>query len=264
MLLIFLFIIIFINRILLNENYQEHINVGYFYSLFCKDFEQKLFMKSMKSMKYKIPIESKILDFGCGPGIMSDFFGTNYIGIDIDKTRINYAKQKYPNKKFILTNPNNYLLPFSDDYFDIILFNDTLHHLSNYTISKLLPEISRILKKDGLIIVREPKKDTNIFTYFITELFENGDYVRTSYEYKQIFESFDIISEISHNEIIREYYILQVKNNKNCNFYKNFTTEIKIDRYFMNIITCIIFIISLIHIYYKFNSAKSIFTILAV
>jgi len=199
-------------------------------------------------MKYKIPFESKLLDFGCGPGIMSEFFGENYIGIDIDKTRINYAIQKYPDKTFILTAPNNYILPFPDNYFEIILFNDTLHHIDNDTISRLLPELNRILKKGGFIIIREPKKDTNIFTYFITELFENGNYVRTSQEYKNIFESFDIVSEISNNEIIREYYVLIVKNIKNNNTYKDFTKTIKMDRYIMNFIVGVLFIISVKYI----------------
>ena len=37
-------IIIFINRCLLNEDYQEIFNTGYFYSLFCKDIEYKLLL----------------------------------------------------------------------------------------------------------------------------------------------------------------------------------------------------------------------------
>jgi ubiquinone/menaquinone biosynthesis C-methylase UbiE len=259
--LILLFIVFFINRILLNENYQEYINVGFFYFIFCKDIEQELFMKFMGSTKNKFDNNSKILDFGCGSGIMSKFFGNNYVGIDIDKTRIDYAKQIYPNKTFISYDPNNYILPFTDNYFEIILFNDCLHHIDNYTISKLLPELQRILQIDGKIIIREPKKDTNFFTYFITELCENGNYVRTSYEYKNIFKSCDIISEEFHNEIFRDYYILTVKNKKNNDTFNDLTTTINIDRHIMNIITLILFSILIIQIisvsrslYYKRNN----------
>ena len=253
-------IIIFINRCLLNEDYQEIFNTGYFYSLFCKDIEYKLFNKTFNGL---INPNTNILDFGCGPGIISDFF-TNYTGIDIDENRINYAKQLYPNKTFILLAPQRknedsknlnfwsilqndnediiqYNLPFRNNFFETILFNDCLHHISNYEISNILPELNRILKENGTIIIREPKKNTNFFTYFITELFENGDYVRTTNEYKQIFSSFDIIYEKSENIFIRDYYVLIVKKNNNILF-NDKSNKIKLDRPIMNIITYVLFI----------------------
>jgi len=241
MLAIFIFSFIFINRVLLNEEYQNYINVGFFYHLFCKSFEQKLFLKS----KINIDSESKILDFGCGTGIISEFFGNNYIGIDIDKTRINYARKVYPNKKFLLVTDEN--LPFNDNHFDVILFNDCLHHISDYKINKIFPELHRILNKNGKIIIREPKKDTNIFTYFLTEICENGNYVRTVKEYKNLFKSFDFIYEESFNEIVREYYVLIVQ--KNNIFIENtYNNVISYDREVMNLLVLFVFYYSLYNI----------------
>jgi ubiquinone/menaquinone biosynthesis C-methylase UbiE len=245
MFFLFIVLFIFINRVLLNENYQHIFDVGYFYYLFCNDFELKLFTKTFDNF---IDKDIKILDFGCGPGIMSQFF-TNYTGIDIDKTRIDYAKKIYVQKTFILVNENDKKLPFEDNSFEAILFNDCLHHISNFHISKFLPELHRILKKDGIIIIREPKKDTNFITYFITELCENGDYVRTRNEYKEIFKSFDIKYENNVNEIIRDYYILIVKNNSSQKtLFNDESIQVNIDRILMNIFTFTLFAISLYQI----------------
>ena len=204
-------IIIIINRILCNENYEKYINIGFFYYLFCKDIEQKLFYDTMKDI---IDSDSRVLDFGCGPGIISEYFGNNYIGIDTYESHILQAKKMYKTKQFILVNESRNCLPFYNNQFDIILFNDCLHHISDYNIVKILPELQRILSENGTIIIREPKKDTHFFTYFITEVFENGYYIRSKIEYKKIFESFDIVFEKSYYQYFREYYVLIVKNNK--------------------------------------------------
>ena len=207
-------ITVFVNRILLNENYQYILNNGSMYYFFCKYFEQKLFFKHMKNIISDINKTSKVLDFGSGPGIMSEFFD-EYIGIDTDKSRIEFASNMYPNKIFEKIDPIDEMvnneLPFVKEYFDVVLFNDCIHHISNKNMNLILIEINRVLKRNGIIIIREPKKDTNIITYIITEIFENGDYVRSSKEYMSLFYNYEIIDEQSNNEMIRDYYIVKIK-----------------------------------------------------
>ena len=41
----------------------------------------------------------------------------------------------------------------------------------------------------------------------MTEVFENGDYVRSTNEYKQLFKSDYPVYEKSHYEIVRDYYV---------------------------------------------------------
>ena len=95
-----IFTFIVVNRILCNEKYQETIDVGYYYHFFCARIEQHLFNKSMGSIVSTIENDKRVLDFGCGPGIMSVFFSNNYVGLDIDRTRIQYAQKMYPQKTF--------------------------------------------------------------------------------------------------------------------------------------------------------------------
>lgn len=245
---------IFINRVLLNENYNGLINNGYFYLFFCKKLEQQLFVKNMKPILSKIDFNASVLDFGSGPGIMSDFF-ENYIGIDTDESRIKTALKYFPKKSFqkidLITKSNPYL-PFQNNTFDIVLFNDCVHHISNYNMNFILLEINRILKKNGIIIIREPKKDTTLFTYLITEIFENGNYVRNKNEYKEIFNSFTPIYEVSNYEYIRDYYVLIVKKTKNICL--NNINIVDTPNYKRFIISYFIFLIYLYNIYYLFNN----------
>lgn len=204
------FMAIFINRVLLNEYYSGVINSGYFYFLFCKDFEQHLFVKHLQPIITKINNNQlKVLDFGCGPGIMSVFFD-NYVGIDTDKSRIDFAVQQFPNKQFMqieLITEYSRQLPFYNNIFDVVLFNDCIHHINNHDMKFIIIDIHRILRLHGVIIIREPKKNTNVFTYIMTEVFENGDYVRNTNEYKQLFKSDYPVYEKSHYEIVRDYYV---------------------------------------------------------
>jgi ubiquinone/menaquinone biosynthesis C-methylase UbiE len=183
------------------------------------------------------------------------YFFENYIGIDTDESRIKTALEYFPKKSFqkvdLITKSNQYL-PFQNNTFDIILFNDCVHHISNYNMKFILLEINRILKKNGIIIIREPKKDTSLFTYLITEIFENGNYVRTKNEYKEIFNSFTPIYEISNFEYIRDYYVLVVK--KSNNICLNNINIVDTHNYQRIIINYFIILISLYNIYFLFNN----------
>jgi SAM-dependent methyltransferase len=151
----------------------------------------------------------KVLDFGSGPGIMSPFF-INYVGIDTDKPRVQIAKQYFPNKDFYhidYVSESNPHLPFLNNSFDVILFNDCIHHISDCSMKFILLDIDRILKPEGKIIIREPSKDTNMFTYFFTEVFENGDYTRQNKEYNSLFVNYESVYQEKHFEHVRDYYV---------------------------------------------------------
>ena len=93
----------------------------------------------------------KVLDVGCGDGILAQIlqerFSINITGCDID----NYLQKVIP---FMYMKSRN-LLPFSNKSFDIVMFNDTLHHMSFLDQEKLLKESLRVAKK-VLIFEDEP------------------------------------------------------------------------------------------------------------
>jgi len=95
----------------------------------------------------------KILDVGCGTGattIMLKQFGNVY-GIDYSFSALkNSSKKGLKN----LARIGIYDLPFASETFDIITILDALEH-TEYD-NKVLLELKRILKKDGVILITVP------------------------------------------------------------------------------------------------------------
>ncbi len=211
------FVVLFVNRVLLNENFSHLIDTGFFYFHVCKDCEQALFKKQLGSILPQFTNDGakKVLDFGSGPGIMSVFFD-NYVGVDSDKSRIATASRAFPEKEFLqidMITPYSGRLPFENHTFDLVLFNDCIHHISNTDFHFILKEIDIILKHDGMILMREPNRNTTWATYLITELLENGDYVRNSQEYAALFPNYLQMYEKHHYEYIRDYVLLGFRKN---------------------------------------------------
>jgi SAM-dependent methyltransferase len=95
----------------------------------------------------------KILDAGCGPGVMLkplQKYG-NVLGIDISSEALKYAKLRGKVEKGDITK-----LRFKKNTFDLILSMDVLYHMWVLDVSKALSEYDRVLKKGGLLILREP------------------------------------------------------------------------------------------------------------
>jgi ubiquinone/menaquinone biosynthesis C-methylase UbiE len=212
-----IFVVLFVNRVLLNENFSGIIDTGFFYFHVCKDCEQALFQKHLGSVLPQFTGGGKnVLDFGSGPGIMSVFFD-NYVGVDSDQSRIAMASRAFPGKEFVhidMITPEGGAVPFQNHTFDIVLFNDCIHHISNTDFHFILAEVDRILKDDGMILVREPNRNTTWTTYIITELLENGDYVRNGREYAALFPNYLLMYEKRHYEYIRDYVVLGFRKNE--------------------------------------------------
>ncbi len=97
-----------------------------------------------------------ILEIGCGNGFNSSLLSKNpslkIIGIDKSKEAISTSKKRYPWISFEIMDAEK--MSFSDQYFDEIYAMDVLEHIDN--LNNVLNEISRILKKNGKLIVNIP------------------------------------------------------------------------------------------------------------
>ena len=140
----------------------------------------------------------KVLDFGCGIGSNSKLFHSDdYIGVEVDESRVISSRIKYPNKRFeqisfISTEDDR--IPFENDSFDLVFISLCLHHIDSTTCKLLLKEFSRVLNHNGRVIGIEPcilsgKYFSNIFMNII----DAGDYILATEEYKKIYtsESYD-------------------------------------------------------------------------
>jgi ubiquinone/menaquinone biosynthesis C-methylase UbiE len=109
----------------------------------------------------------KVLDCGCGNGIITNQlskFCKKIVGIDFSKHSILQAKHNILNKKKIsFYIMDIHKLKFPKETFDFIICNRTLLYLN---LDVALKEMSRVLKKNGKIIVIENLANNFIFNYY--------------------------------------------------------------------------------------------------
>ncbi|MDO8619165.1 MAG: class I SAM-dependent methyltransferase [Candidatus Daviesbacteria bacterium] len=95
----------------------------------------------------------KILDAGCGPGAMLPMLASygDVIGVDISDEALKYAQMRGKVKKGNILD-----LDFADETFDLVVCMDVLYHTWVEDEAKALREFNRVLKKGGILLVREP------------------------------------------------------------------------------------------------------------
>ncbi|MDI6883296.1 MAG: class I SAM-dependent methyltransferase [Patescibacteria group bacterium] len=110
-----------------------------YYQIFQK-FYQQATKRMCQDCQDFIKEGSKILDLGCGSGIVANefqnFFKAEIVGVDVKDFRIS----PIPFKVFDGRN-----LPFNENSFDIVLISYVLHHTQNP--GELLREAKRVGKK---------------------------------------------------------------------------------------------------------------------
>ncbi|MDP3741827.1 MAG: class I SAM-dependent methyltransferase [Candidatus Micrarchaeota archaeon] len=100
-----------------------------------------------------LPAGAKVLELGCGDGktltslIASGFKVT---GIDVSPSAIKIARKKAGRKAKLVVG-DVCELPFAANSFDAVVTVHVLDHLSQKERGKAVVEISRVLKKDGLL-----------------------------------------------------------------------------------------------------------------
>lgn len=146
--------------------------------------------KICRDCKNFIPKGSKILDLGCGSGIvaknLADFFESLITGVDIRDNRVVNIPLK------IIDGKN---LPFRDNEFDICVISYVLHHTQEPAV--LLKEAKRVTQDKILIYEDVPK---GFFSNLICKIHgisynclfqknkENGRFLNDQ-NWKEIFEN---------------------------------------------------------------------------
>lgn len=105
----------------------------------------------------------KILDVGTGLGsfieVLQDSLSeySSIIGIDTNKEALNKAIEKYEDKRIDFMCMDGENMEFESNSIDVISISNTLHHLPNR--EKVLSEMKRVLKPNGIIIINEMISD---------------------------------------------------------------------------------------------------------
>lgn len=98
----------------------------------------------------KLPQGSLVLDAACGIGHITGKYCDQYkiIGIDEQAPAVEYSKNNYGGQ---YVHADLYKIPFADNYFDGILFLDSIEHFTDPVSA--LKELSRVLKPGGRILI---------------------------------------------------------------------------------------------------------------
>jgi len=116
----------------------------------------KKYRKSMKIIsilsEFKDLSGSKVLDIGCGKGLIAKNLGKyckEIISVDVKDKRLD--KEGY---KFELVKDEK--LPFKDNSFDIVISNQVIEHVNDQNIH--INEIYRVLKNGGICYLATPNR----------------------------------------------------------------------------------------------------------
>lgn len=129
----------------------------------------KVFLDPQEDMRKIVKIfkkkgVKKVLDLGCGSGrhtVCLAKNGFDVYGIDIAPVGIKLTKDWLKKEKLKASFKLGSIyqkLPYKDKYFDAVVSTSTINHAKINDIRKLIKEIERILKPNGLIFITVMQK----------------------------------------------------------------------------------------------------------
>lgn len=110
------------------------------------------FLRSQRIKAAKPYLKGKVLDIGCGTGILANTIPPErYLGIDIDKVSLQQARITHPEHHFESAFP-----PSSEKKFDTIVALAVIEHIANPTA--FLFDLSKLLSKsnESSIVITTP------------------------------------------------------------------------------------------------------------
>ena len=110
--------------------------------------------------------EDKILDIGCGHGIVSEFLaekGLDVTAIDISEKLLTEFRNRIKDKdlKIEIKQGDAYSIPCVNEEFDVVVARMFLPHFPDWPI--VLKEMTRVTKKGGKLLVHFPSKENTDF-----------------------------------------------------------------------------------------------------
>ncbi len=104
--------------------------------------------------------DQRVLDLASGEGYGSKLLSASaasVVGIDIDDTVVRHATGKYGNSNVQFLAGSITAVPIKEDHsFDVIVCFEAIEHIEDQ--EKLLGEVKRLLRADGIFIVSTPNK----------------------------------------------------------------------------------------------------------
>jgi len=143
-----------------------------------KDVWEEIEKNTVDELIANVKKADKVLDIGVGTGrLLKHISQVEKYGIDIS---FNYLERLIETDIDVCMG-NIEDLPYLDDFFDVIVCSDVLEHVIDLKVA--ISEISRVLKKDGVFILRVPYKE-DLAQYLSAESPYNYVHIRNFDEYE--------------------------------------------------------------------------------
>ena len=117
----------------------------------------------------------RVIDIGCGDGTNAVFLkskGISVVGVDLSTRLIQRGKERYPELSGLIFEGSALNLQFPEGAFDIAIMTGVLHHLySRSEQKKAIEEALRVVRKNGVLIIRESNLINPLFRLFWNYVF---------------------------------------------------------------------------------------------
>jgi ubiquinone/menaquinone biosynthesis C-methylase UbiE len=95
------------------------------------------------------------LDIGCFDGAITESIGKYFKLNKLQTHGVDINEYNTQQKEYVFTQYDGKILPYSDNSFNLITCMMVLHHIKDDNLDKLLQEINRVMKPNGILILRE-------------------------------------------------------------------------------------------------------------
>lgn len=153
------------------QGFEESFRVGEYYN---KQTRDDMHLELILSY-IQVEPGMKILDLGTGSGYLAFPFAEKYkqvevVGLDIVEKTLEENQRKVEleginNLRFVSYDGMDF--PFEDNSFDIVISRYALHHFP--AIHDTFREISRVLKKNGILFLSDPTPNDDDIERFVDE-----------------------------------------------------------------------------------------------
>lgn len=142
------------------RNLTHVLSVPWVYELFQNAVGAKSARRWIAKKYWRLNGGEKIVDIGCGPGVILDYLppGVTYIGFDISESYIQSAQAKYGSRATFIVSTASELLKKPDERFnnaDLVVCNGLLHHLNDEESLEVLRFAHQVLKPGGRLVMIE-------------------------------------------------------------------------------------------------------------
>lgn len=144
-------------------------------------------LSHFEDMEKYIPSEARVLDVGCGYGLLANFIALknekrSVIGTDFSYSRITIASTTIKNRKninFIKSDLNE--LDYTS--YQTVAFHDVLHHFPYNIQDELLKRIYKQIKFGGIVLIKE-LDNRPVWKYCISYMLDTILYLGDSIFYR--------------------------------------------------------------------------------